>query len=122
LLIYAPEILSPDKVDRTVQHIDISTTIKALAGVPKQIAAGTSLLDSVSSHIIHYDGNVFVYTTDSFTLEWSGGNNLKLYNYIEDRKQIRNLASENMMKSKSMLDSLKLSLQKYNYRMVNNFF
>ena len=122
LLIYAPEILSPDKVDRPVQHIDISTTIKAFAGVLQQVAAGASLLDSVSSHITHYDGNVFVYTTDSFTLEWSGGNNLKLYNYIEDRKQIRNLASENMMKSKSMLDSLKLSLQKYNYRMVNNFF
>ncbi|MFB1013557.1 MAG: sulfatase-like hydrolase/transferase [Bacteroidia bacterium] len=122
LLIYAPEILSPDKVDRPVQHIDISTTIKAFAGVPQQVAAGASLLDSVSSHITHYDGNVFVYTTDSFTLEWSGGNNLKLYNYIVDRKQIHNLASENMMKSKSMLDSLKLSLQKYNYRMVNNFF
>jgi len=122
LLIYAPKILSPYKVDRPVQHIDISSTIKALAGVPRQVTAGTSLLDSVSSHITHYDGNVFVYTTDSFTLEWSGGNNLKLYNYIEDRKQIHDLASENKKKSQSMLDSLKLSLQKYNYRMVNNFF
>lgn len=122
LLIYAPYIIQPSTITRPVQHVDVSATIKQLAGVFSQVTIGTSLLDSVNSELTHYDGNVFVYTTDSFTLEWSGGSNVKLYNYIEDKRQVNNLATKEKARTINMLNALKLSLQKYNYRMVNNIF
>ncbi|PCJ66411.1 MAG: hypothetical protein COA58_06440 [Bacteroidetes bacterium] len=122
LIVYAPKLFKPKQNEKAVQHIDVFTTIKHLAGVKNQTSAGKSLLDSTSSGIVHFDGNMYIYTNDSLTLEWNGEDKVKLYQYKKDPKQENDLSSVLSVETARMQEQLKISIQKYNYRLLNNYF
>jgi len=122
LLMYAPSYFAPRQQSSLVQHIDISTTIKHIAGAPSDVSFGKSLLDTASQSIVHYDGSIYVCTNDSFTLEWNGASSVKLYKYKEDPKQLTDVSDSYVRETEEMLNELKMSIQKYNYRLLNNYF
>ena len=108
--------------DDVKQHIDIFPTVKQLAGISKQVAMGRSLLDEKSQSAIHYDGTLYTYTNDSFCLQWDGTSNYKLFAYKKDKVDASDLASIHHREGDQMLHELKVGLQKYNYRLLNNKF
>ena len=122
LMIYSPKYVEPQQMDKAVQHIDIFSTVKHIGGVNSHVALGNSLLDSTSNSITHFDGSVYVYTNDSLTLEWNGAESIELYRYKEDPKQLNELSDSYPKELAIMLRELKISIQKYNYRLLNNYF
>jgi phosphoglycerol transferase MdoB-like AlkP superfamily enzyme len=121
LLIYSP-LVPPGISHKAVQHIDIFPTVKQLAGVNKQIAIGRSLLDTSEHKVLLYDGVVYTYTNDSLTLRWEGAETYKLFAYQEDKVEIHDLATTRNKDGDRMFRELKVLLQKYNYRLLNNKF
>jgi phosphoglycerol transferase MdoB-like AlkP superfamily enzyme len=122
LLVYAPYMVAPASIDRPVQHIDIYSSIKQLAGIKKQVAMGRSILDSASHAAVQYDGNVYVYTNDSMSLQWDGVSKYKLFAYKNDPAHLVNLAKKYPDQGGVMLKELQIWIQKYNYRLLNNSF
>ena len=121
LLIYS-KLMPAGINDDVKQHIDIFPTVKQLAGISKQVAMGRSLLDEKSQSAIHYDGTLYTYTNDSFCLQWDGTSNYKLFAYKKDKVDASDLASIHHREGDQMLHELKVGLQKYNYRLLNNKF
>jgi len=121
LLIYS-KLMPAGISDEVKQHIDIFPTVKQLAGISKQVAMGRSLLDKKSHSAIHYDGSIYTYTDDSFCLQWDGTSKYKLFAYKKDKVDASDLASMHHIKGDQMLHELKIGLQKYNYRLLNNKF
>jgi phosphoglycerol transferase MdoB-like AlkP superfamily enzyme len=121
LLIYS-KLMPAGINDDVKQHVDIFPTVKQLAGISKQVAMGRSLLDEKSQSAIHYDGTLYTYTNDSFCLQWDGTSNYKLFAYKKDKVDASDLASIHHREGDQMLHELKVGLQKYNYRLLNNKF
>lgn len=123
LFIYAPKWVDRRDEPRVVQHIDIFTTIKHLASTGNHFAFGTSLLGDSSSHgIAHFDGNIYTYTTDSLTIEWNGDQHVRLFNYKSDPTHLIDMSVQMPEAVEMMLQKLKMYIQKYNYRLLNNNF
>ncbi len=122
LMIYAPSIFKPKKIEMPVQHIDIFSTIQHIASSGSHLALGHTLLDSSSRDIVHFDGNIYVYTTDSLSLEWNGKDYTRLYNYKKDPVHFKNLADIEPETTLILLNKLKMYIQKYNYRLLNDKF
>lgn len=122
LMLYAPKFFAPKEIEQLAQHIDIAPTIKHLAGLKETVSLGTSLLDSIATDVVLYDGNIYMLTNDSLTLQWNGVSEYKLFHYINDREQRINVANKYKVEGEQMFNALKLQLQKYNYRMLNNDF
>lgn len=122
LMIYAPGRYEA-KIDTSVaQHLDIHATVLQIAGKNKFKSLGRSLLEDNRRYSIQYDGTVYVCTSDSLTLQWNGVAKPKLYAYRTDASHTKNIASMKPEATVMMLDTLKMHIQKYNYRLLNNDF
>ncbi len=122
LMLYSPGRFDA-KVDTSVaQHLDIHATVLKLAGKKEFKSLGRNLLKGDRGYSIQYDGNVYVCTSDSLTLQWNGVAKPKLFAYRTDSAHSRNLASKRPEDTAEMLDVLKMYIQKYNYRLLNNDF
>jgi phosphoglycerol transferase MdoB-like AlkP superfamily enzyme len=122
LIIYAPSRYEA-RVDSSVaQHLDVHATVLQIAGKKEFKSLGRSLLENNRRYSIQYDGNVYVCTSDSLTLQWNGVAKPKLFAYRTDAAHTRNIASMKPDDTVMMLDTLKMYIQKYNYRLLNNDF
>ena len=122
LIIYSPSRYEA-RVDTTVaQHLDVHATVLQIAGKKKFKSLGRSLLENNRRYSIQYDGNVYVCTSDSLTLQWNGVAKPKLFAYRTDAAHTTNIASMKPDDTIMMLDTLKMYIQKYNYRLLNNDF
>jgi phosphoglycerol transferase MdoB-like AlkP superfamily enzyme len=122
LIIYAPSRYEA-RVDTTVaQHLDVHATVLQIAGKKKFKSLGRSLLENNRRYSIQYDGNVYVCTSDSLTLQWNGVAKPKLFAYRTDAAHTTNIASMKPEDTVMMLDTLKMYIQKYNYRLLNSDF
>jgi phosphoglycerol transferase MdoB-like AlkP superfamily enzyme len=123
LLIYAPERFDNREENRIVQHIDIYSTIRHLATNDSFVSFGNSLLDdSVSQGVALFDGNIYTYSNDSLTIEWYGDQHTRIFNYRSDPVYSNELSANLSLEAEMMLQKLKLYIQKYNYRLLNNNF
>jgi len=122
LMIYAPNRYEA-RVDTSVaQHLDIHATVLQIAGMKEFKSLGRSLLEQNRRYSMQYDGTVYVCTSDSFTLQWNGVAKPKLFAYRTDAAHTTNIASMKPEATVMMLDTLKMNIQKYNYRLLNNDF
>ena len=122
LIIYSPSRYEA-RVDTTVaQHLDVHATVLQIAGKKKFKSLGRSLLENNRRYSIQYDGNVYVCTSDSLTLQWNGVAKPKLFAYRTDAAHTTNIASMKPDDTIMMLYALKMYIQKYNYRLLNNDF
>jgi phosphoglycerol transferase MdoB-like AlkP superfamily enzyme len=122
LIIYSPSRYEA-RVDTSVaQHLDVHATVLQIAGKKEFKSLGRSLLENNRRYSIQYDGNVYVCTSDSLTLQWNGVAKPKLFAYRTDAAHTRNIASMKPDDTVMMLDTLKMYIQKYNYRLLNNDF
>lgn len=122
LIIYAPSRYEA-RVDITVaQHLDIHATVLQIAGKKEFKSLGRSLLEQNRRYSIQYDGTVYVCTSDSLTLQWNGVAKPKLFAYRTDPAHTTNIASMKPEATVMMLDTLKMYIQKYHYRLLNNDF
>lgn len=121
LFIYNPK-MSPQVETSVVQQIDIFPTVKSIAGVKSSVSMGLPLYDTADRYSFQYDGNVYVCTSDSFCLVWSGNPNPALFAYRNDPKHTKNISKQYPDETKRMLHRLKVFRQKYNYRLLNNDF
>jgi phosphoglycerol transferase MdoB-like AlkP superfamily enzyme len=122
LIIYSPSRYEA-RVDTSVaQHLDVHATVLQIAGKKKFKSLGRSLLENNRRYSIQYDGNVYVCTSDSLTLQWNGVAKPKLFAYRTDAAHTTNIASMKPDDTIMMLDTLKMYIQKYNYRLLNNDF
>ena len=71
---------------------------------------------------MQYDGTVYICTSDSLTLQWNGVAKPKLFAYRTDAAHTTNIASMKPEATVMMLNTLKMYIQKYNYRLLNNDF
>ena len=122
LLIYAPSLVAPGIDSSIVQQIDLLPTIKSYAGIEQTIAIGRPLYDSANRLAYQYDGNVYVCSNDSFSLLWNGSSKSELYAYKKDAAHKRDIADEYPLETQRLLSDLKVFIQKYNYRLLNNDF
>lgn len=123
LLIYAPQWLSHREESRIAQHIDIYSTIRHLTSNDSHVSFGSSLLDdSPTQGVAHFDGNIYTFTNDSLTIEWNGNQHVRLFNYKLDPMHRFDLSVQKPESVELMLQELKMYIQKYNYRMLNNNF
>ncbi len=123
LLIYAPERFDNREENRIVQHIDIYSTIRHLTTNDSFVSFGNSLLDdSVSQGVALFDGNIYTYSNDSLTIEWYGDQHTRIFNYRSDPVYSNELSANLSLEAEMMLQKLKLYIQKYNYRLLNNNF
>jgi phosphoglycerol transferase MdoB-like AlkP superfamily enzyme len=121
LVVYGKNI--PPAIDSSiVNHIDLFPTIKSLAGVEKTTAFGKQLNDSTGNYSFQYDGNVYVCTSDSFSLVWNGSADPGLFAYKLDPGHTMDIQKMYPKVASEMLHSLKVFRQKYNYRLLNNDF
>jgi hypothetical protein len=121
-MLYAPSRFTA-KVDTSVaQHLDIHATVLELAGLQEFKSLGRSLLKQERGYSIQFDGNVYVCTSDSLTLQWNGVAKPKLFAYKTDVAHTNNIAAKRPEDVAQMLDALKMYIQKYNYRLLNNDF
>jgi phosphoglycerol transferase MdoB-like AlkP superfamily enzyme len=122
LIIYSPSRYEA-RVDTSVaQHLDVHATVLQIAGKKEFKSLGRSLLENNRRYSIQYDGNVYVCTSDSLTLQWNGVAKPKLFAYRTDAAHTTNIASMKPDDTVMMLDTLKMYIQKYNYRLLNNDF
>jgi phosphoglycerol transferase MdoB-like AlkP superfamily enzyme len=122
LIIYSPSRYEA-RVDTSVaQHLDVHATVLQIAGKKEFKSLGRSLLENNRRYSIQYDGNVYVCTSDSLTLQWNGVAKPKLFAYRTDAAHTTNIASMKPDDTIMMLDTLKMYIQKYNYRLLNNDF
>ncbi|MFY0643682.1 MAG: sulfatase-like hydrolase/transferase [Bacteroidia bacterium] len=120
LLIYAPAIFEPREVERAVQHIDFLPTIWHLFGIEEeQFSFGKSLLDSVESTVVNFDGALYSLTNDNRNLSWSGNEVMGYYNQREDRKHEFLIGNEPEEQQK-LLYKLKSRVQNFNHRILTN--
>gem|GEM_PF-4900457 len=105
-----------------MQQIDLLPTIKSCAGIEQTIAIGRPLYDSANRLAYQYDGNVYVCSNDSFSLLWNGSSKSELYAYKKDAAHKRDIADEYPLETQRLLSDLKVFIQKYNYRLLNNDF
>jgi len=123
LFIYAPQWLSHYEENRIAQHIDIYSTIRHLTSSDNFISFGNSLLDDSSNQgVALFDGNIYTYTNDSLTIEWNGNQHVRLFNYKLDPTHRFDLSVQKPESVELMLQELKMYIQKYNYRLLNNNF
>lgn len=122
LLIYSPRFFPPKVVKSPVQHIDIYPTLFQLGGKNRVTSFGKSLFDTSVQSVKHFDGNVYTATSDSLSLQWNGVNQYDLFAYHEDPQQSENLSITNPQLGDSLFRELKLFIQKFNYKMINNEF
>jgi phosphoglycerol transferase MdoB-like AlkP superfamily enzyme len=122
LMIYAPNRYEA-RVDTSVaQHLDIHATVLQIAGMKEFKSLGRSLLERNRRYSMQYDGNVYVCTSDSLTLQWNGVAKPKLFAYRADPAHTTNIAFVKPEATVMMLDTLKMYIQKYHYRLLNNDF
>lgn len=121
MILYAPALLAPRVDTRVVQQIDLYPTVSHLAGVSSVTAFGKSLIDTTAGYVYLFDGNIYSVVSDSFTLEWGGSGVPKLF-AIADATNKKNIRSKYPQQSKEMLHKLRLFIQKYKYRLVNDNF
>jgi hypothetical protein len=87
------------------------------------VSFGSSLLgDSPTQGVAHFDGNIYTFTDDSLTIEWNGNQHIRLFNYKLDPTHRFDLSVQKPKSVEFMLQELKMYIQKYNYRMLNNNF
>jgi len=123
LFVYSPKWLAPSEETRVAQHIDIYSTIRHLTSNDNVISFGNSLFDnSRTQGVVLFDGNIYTYTNDSLTIEWNGNKHVRLFNYQSDPAHQNDLSAEETDSVDRMLQELKMYIQKYNYRMLNNNF
>lgn len=122
LLVFSPKWIEPRKIEYPVSHIDLFPTINQMLGTENLVAMGKPILDSARHTVINYDGNVYTITNDSLTLQWNGVTDYELYAYLDDPKHSEDLATMLRKQGESMFGELKLFIQKYNYRLLNNDF
>lgn len=121
LVVYHPNII-PAIDSSVVKHIDLFPTIKSWAGVENTTAIGKLLNDSTEKYSFQYDGNVYVCTSDSFSLVWNGSTKPSLFAYKTDRGHTKDIQKIYPKVAEQMLHNLKVFRQKYNYRLLNNDF
>ncbi|MDG1720582.1 MAG: hypothetical protein P8I31_04950 [Bacteroidia bacterium] len=78
--------------------------------------------NSRTQGVVIFDGNIYTYTNDSLTIEWNGNKHVRLFNYQSDPAHQNDLSAEQTDSVDRMLQELKMYIQKYNYRMLNNNF
>ncbi|MGB1037332.1 MAG: sulfatase-like hydrolase/transferase, partial [Bacteroidia bacterium] len=122
LMIYSPSLFGPKKVEHIVQHMDIYPTILQMAGKKSTVSMGRSLLDTMKRDVIHYDGNVYVITNDSLSLQWNGVTKYELFEYKSDPAHTKDIAEEKEVEGDEMFNALKMFIQKFNYRLLNDDF
>jgi phosphoglycerol transferase MdoB-like AlkP superfamily enzyme len=122
LMIYAPDRYVPSTDTSVAQHLDIHATVLAIAGAEEYKSLGKNLLKKNREYSIQYDGNVYVCTSDSLTLQWNGVAVPKLFAYRTDASHAHNVAGDRPEDTAKMLNVLKMHIQKYNYRLLNNDF
>jgi phosphoglycerol transferase MdoB-like AlkP superfamily enzyme len=122
LIIYAPSRYEASVDTSVAQHLDVHATVLQIAGKKEFKSLGRSLLENNRRYSIQYDGNVYVCTSDSLTLQWNGVAKPKLFAYRTDAAHTTNIASMKPDDTIMMLDTLKMYIQKYNYRLLNNDF
>ncbi len=121
LMVYHPNRM-PAIDSSVVKHIDLFPTIKSWAGVENTTAFGKPLNDSKVNYSFQYDGNVYVCTSDSFSLVWNGSAKPSLFAYKTDRGHTQDIQKKHPKVVEQMLHQLQVFRQKYNYRLLNNDF
>jgi len=121
LMVYQPN-QTPSEDSSVRQQIDLFSTIKSIAGIEHTFSFGRPLYDTTSRYSFQYDGNVYVCTSDSFSLVWNGVAEPRLFAYRKDIEHRKDILSEHKTIAEQMLHELKVFRQKYNYRLLNNDF
>jgi phosphoglycerol transferase MdoB-like AlkP superfamily enzyme len=123
LFIYSPKWLAYREETQVAQHIDIYSTIRHITSSEGHVSFGNSLLSTRDSQgVVLFDGNIYNYANDSLTIEWNGNKHVRLFNYQSDPAHQNDLSAEQPKLVERMLQELKMYIQKYNYRLLNNNF
>ena len=123
ILLYSPSRIEPRRSQKLAQQIDIYPTIAAMTGYDSTFfALGRSLLDSASSEVIHYVGDVYAIIDTAYTLETIGFEKFSMYDLRTDRRHEHEL-SDSLTDQKAALElRMKAYLQDFNHRVIHNQF
>ncbi len=92
LLLYAPGILEPQTITKSVGHIDLFPTVLDLNNYPDPVdVLGTSIFSDVQSGVTHFDNNAYHYTLGRWTLGVANDDIKSLYNKRVDLNCLNNL-------------------------------
>jgi phosphoglycerol transferase MdoB-like AlkP superfamily enzyme len=115
LLFYAPGILEPQTITKSIGHIDIFPSVLDLINYPQPVnVLGTSIFSETPSGVTHFDNNAFHYTLGRWTLGVANDDIKSLYNKRMDLNCLNNLYQIEADKA----DSLKAAM----YQDVVNYY
>jgi len=120
LLIYAPGILSPQKIYKTVSHIDIFPTILDLVNHPDSTRTlGTSIFSKTERGVTHFDNSAIHFTHNKWTLNVVNDNAVSLYDKRSDVNCEFNLVEAKPALADSLKESMHLNMANY-YNLIGS--
>lgn len=116
LFFYAPGILAPQRISKTVSQLDILPTILDLTGFPEDVTTiGNSVFSKKSNGVAHFDNQTFYLVKDSMSMGYSNGKCRFLYNRRADINCLSDLSETNPGLVSQMESNLFQHLSNYEF-------
>ena len=114
LLLYAPSILSAQKITREVSHLDIFPTVLDLVKYPNRVPVlGNNIFDSTNTGVVHYDNNGYHITRDHWVMGFHHGKAQTLHDKNNDVNCLSDVIGQNSHRAKNMETRLKQEVSNY---------
>lgn len=119
---FAPQIIETKEVDEIAQHTDIGISILSALNIDDKVFSfGRNLFDSIQEQTyINYINNVYSFSDGRYLLQSDGNNIQRIYDIKNDKLLRNNIYNNNSAEWNELNEQLKLRLQQYNNRMINN--